>query len=613
LEEKGGDVTILMDLLTDTIIFCTYVISNHIGNLMATIGHCTDPKKINVFCLDNIPKCAGTALSTILRKSKFSAYHLSNACSLPRLNNLLQNYNKGDTLFCFGHKSWGIHECLSDDFQVIYFTLLRHPISIAISNYNYRVNTYEISHIDINDYLLDFPFTSMVQHLGGTIETAMKRLSYYAIVGIVENFKNTVQHLSELCKTPLDPTIKRNVSKVLSTPDTNLVNELIKYGGPDFNLYTQYNGSLDNFQVNSVRGIEINDPKNRIFTNTDPVFRTYLKKNDIDTIKTDINTNSSVQEFQDKAKAISLIRNITIDEKTILHFVDFLEDNIFDSLSPQQIDSESLYKRLMKIILFLQETPTKDNSSVVITQLINMLIFLAKSDYAAKNNLAEELFLKAMNIGGNNPDRIYDYSIWLRNRGRCQKALTHLQKIKYRDKKFYQEYVTTLYMAEGESALSYFISSNAQLLKRLFKASLFRKHFPQRIKPISHFQTARILIIRSGPLFIFHDLMRSIAKTIGSLSLMIQENVTIEKHWNAEDVFRVPNGPFDPEADFKQKETLIGKKFDYLLFVTTSFNSIDRLANFFIFTEKIPHKQKYFYTMDNMLVSQKEKYVSKLA
>ena len=576
---------------------------------MALITKNISIDKINVFAFDHIYKCAGSTVYNILSQSPSKSYFIPTACSSARIYKTISDHKPGDIIFLFGHATWGIHYLLPNNFKVLYFTLIRHPINLAISSYHYGVNAYEIQRLGLNQYLEEFNFRTMVSHLGEATQKAHDRLNQYALVGFVEEFNEAMASIANLTNIPLPQSQKQNVSPAKILPDHDLVTYLIDKGGPDFDLYFTCGGKhIPSFPKKSPQNI-IN--ANSVYTPTDNAFRASLNSEKwINTKKLTLESKEDIyHSFFHKTRALAQIYNIALEDKFLIDAIDLLEDLSVNCIVPRMVKSESVFSKICKIADFLENNLPKDGTTVMSRRLQEVLTFIANSTFAEEHGLSENYHQKSIAVYDEYPQPIYAYCVWLRKNKRFHDALSSLKKIKeaYKDKLFFIEYAVTLYLAHGEKALYDSISSHQETAEKYFNQNFFPT-LGNKIKKLNSFIGNNVLMIRSGPEIIFRDLIRAIRNTVESMAMIVQDDFQVGDGIPEESVFRISSGKFDPNVMFKREQELRGKAYDALIFVIANYSHIDSLSNFFSFTNQLKCKEQYFYTMDNIFLKPEKKF-----
>ncbi|BBO88325.1 tetratricopeptide repeat protein [Desulfosarcina ovata] len=576
---------------------------------MARIVKKPSKDKINVFVFDHIFKCAGTSVAQMLHSSKVHTCHLPTASSLIRIEDSLYGMKPGDKVFLYGHKTWGVHEQLSDHYNVIYFTLLRNPIKLALSTYGYRVNTYEIEKITVDEYLATYTFNKMVGHLGGSLKNAQERIEKYAIVGVVEKINDFISILSNLTGTIFNKKFQLNVTSKSFHPDSKIIEYVNEKGGDDFELYAYKSDTKSSCFL--VTDAVSEEKVIRAYTKVDDSFQDKINNLNWDEAKKIIlnSKKDRYHSFFHKTKALSQFFNLSLDEEFILEVINSLEDMAIMCLSPSSVETKNVFEKLCIIAEFLNNHIFEDYTSSISRRLQNLFTFLGNTKYAEENRLCEKYHRRAIDISDQFPEPLFAYGVWLRKEGRAKEAISVLERIKNinRDKRFYTEYAVTLYIAQGQDALDEYIRSEKKEIEQVFP-NLFNLKTSRRRCYLKDFQNKRILIIRSGPEMVFNDFLKNLVGIPIQLTIMIQENISIHDNPFVETVYRIPSGQFNPIENFEGKSQILSKEFDSVIMVTTDYGKIDRLANFFAFTKQIKKNEQYFYTMDNVFLSPEEKF-----
>jgi len=152
--------------------------------------------KPTVYIFVHPPKCAGTTVCSVLSKQFGNRYKYINSYKgWIEIWKMAQQWRKGiDYDFAVaGHHTWGIHDLLPHNINYTYFTILRHPARIILSDYFFSQRLFYDTG-DIVQFAETYPQNPLISCLGnGSIDVAKKRLAeVYKWFGIVERFEDSM-------------------------------------------------------------------------------------------------------------------------------------------------------------------------------------------------------------------------------------------------------------------------------------------------------------------------------------------------------------------------------------------------------------------------------------
>lgn len=166
-------------------------------------------------CLFNhIPKCGGTTLMRLLGQA-FARHettrHEGDGARVARALN--RNVPEGDCCVT-GHFVWGLHEQLRFACDVSYVTMLREPLSLFKSYYNYTLKKYNAFFTPEAFLYSQYEPNPLCLHLAhGDVGLAKKRLAEdYAAFGVMEDYGRSLDLFSRVWSVDLPDYAKENVS-----------------------------------------------------------------------------------------------------------------------------------------------------------------------------------------------------------------------------------------------------------------------------------------------------------------------------------------------------------------------------------------------------------------
>jgi len=180
-----------------------------------------DGKSILIF--NHIQKCGGTTLNNILSSSLGQGIWFEHQGATPRALKKLRNTT--DVSLVTGHYCWGIHEHIDPVRPVHYLTMLRNPINLCKSHYNYHVKMLWTSmpfDVYVRRYYENNPLT---RHLGGgDVGLAMERLEKHYLFGILESFESSLEMFARFLPLKLQgyAILNYSASERLSLEDEDL-------------------------------------------------------------------------------------------------------------------------------------------------------------------------------------------------------------------------------------------------------------------------------------------------------------------------------------------------------------------------------------------------------
>lgn len=166
-------------------------------------------------CLFNhIPKCGGTTLMRLLRQA-FARHettrHEGDGARVVRALN--RNVPEGDCCVT-GHFVWGLHEQLRFACDASYVTMLREPLSLFKSYYNYTVKKYNAFFTPEAFLYSQYEPNPLCLHLAhGDVGLAKKRLAEdYAAYGVMEDYGRSLDLFARVWSVDVSDYAKENVS-----------------------------------------------------------------------------------------------------------------------------------------------------------------------------------------------------------------------------------------------------------------------------------------------------------------------------------------------------------------------------------------------------------------
>ena len=185
----------------------------------------------------HIPKCGGLTLLEVL-KSNFASYWEFYAEH--RWWRSIQDLNTAPRpLAITGHRIWGIHEPLSEDIAVFYYTMLRHPLAWLKSYYVYQNKRNQVVP-HVSEFLISAPANRLVQWVGNnSLELAKERLAgMFHLYGLVEYYDLSAEVLTRTYGLSLNGAAMRNVtdSATLECPPS-VIDYFLEKNAADLELY----------------------------------------------------------------------------------------------------------------------------------------------------------------------------------------------------------------------------------------------------------------------------------------------------------------------------------------------------------------------------------------
>lgn len=148
-----------------------------------------------VCIFNHIPKCGGTTMTGILEKALGGQQLVYHEGDMSRIAKRVNAIGAAQNHFITGHFVWGIHEALTFPHTLTYVTMLREPVSLFKSYYNYYIKKYNLP-CSMEQFLLtQYEANPLCMHLAnGDLELAKRRLLHdYAAVGILERYGESLE------------------------------------------------------------------------------------------------------------------------------------------------------------------------------------------------------------------------------------------------------------------------------------------------------------------------------------------------------------------------------------------------------------------------------------
>jgi hypothetical protein len=560
-----------------------------------------------VIVFDHIPKCAGTSIDTILQQASCCSYGVHSASSQLQVARRLNATRHPGVTLLMGHYGFGIHALLSKDYDVRYFTFLRDPFAIARSLYTYNKATQMYLYGSFADFVVEYPFRHMVDFLGGSCRQAIERLERYCYVGFVETFQNSIRELSARIGIRLDPGVRVNRSEPQADAQGDFAALREGLTGPDFELYACFRDhSRPEHQAQACYRLDT-------FYQTDTVTTTLRETRQPDRlweIVQGLDAMSGSQAFM-----CSKLR-LDISDTAFRSLFERYQDYANFMVNTNQVDTPARFQTVREILAaLLPYTPQAPKDSQIVLQAQALLLFLAQTPQAQAEGLTEDLFRQALALNPATALVCYGYAIWLRSQGRTREALALLETIPP-DKRFldlyFPEYVTTINLVgqADRQTLKHSLENDptCQVLRReaLWRLRCLGRTGHRRLADLAG---RTVLIVRSGPEIVLRDLLDSLDPLGVNCTLLLQEGLREHPRYAGYDRLFVPDGMFDPLAAFPDRAKLLSGSYDALVYLYSTFGSLNSLANFEAFFRGARVGASFGYPLLGLLLPAGDKYL----
>jgi len=560
-----------------------------------------------VIVFDHIPKCAGTSVDTILQQASCCSYGVHSASSQIQVARRLNATRHPGVTLLMGHYGFGIHALLSKAYDVRYFTFLRDPFAVARSLYTYNKATQMYLYGSFADFLVEYPFRHMVDFLGGSCRRAIERLKRYCYVGFVETFQDSIRELSARIGVDLDPGVRVNRSQ----PQTDAQGDFaaLRGGltGPDFELYAYFR--------------EKYRPEHQTPASyhLDAFYRT-------DTVTTTLRETKQPDQMQEIAQGLDAMSGsqafmcsklrLGISDTAFRSLFERYQDYANFMVNTNQVDTPARFQIVREILAaLLPYTPQAQKDSQIVLQAQAVLHFLAQTPQAQAEGLTEDLFRQALALNPATALVCYGYAIWLRSQGRAREALALLSTIPP-DNRFldlyFPEYVTTRNVAcqadRRTMANALAQDPTCRALGREVRRRL-RCLGTANHRRLADLAGRNVLIVRSGPEIVLRDLLDSLDPLGVTCTLLLQEGLREHPRYAGYDRLFVPDGMFDPLAAFPDRAKLLSGSYDALVYLYSTFGSLNSLANFEAFFRGARVGETFGYPLLHLLLPAADKYL----
>ena len=560
-----------------------------------------------VIVFDHIPKCAGTSIDTILQQASRRSYGVHSASNQLQVASRLNAIRHPGVTLLMGHYSFGIHALLSKNYDVRYFTFLRDPFAIARSLYTYNKATQMYLYGSFADFLVEYPFRHMVDFLGGSCRQAIERLKRYCYVGFVETFQDSIRELSVRIGLSLDPGVRVNRSEPQPDAQGDFTALCEGLTGPDFELYAY-------FRKNSQP-----EPQAQASYHVDAFYQT-------DTVTTTLHETRQPDQLQEIVQGLDALScsqafmcsklGLDISDTAFQSLFERYKDYANYMVNTNQVNTAARFQTVREILAgLLPYTPQVQKDSQLVLQAQALLFFLAETPQARADGLTEDLFRQALTLNPATALVLYGYAIWLRSQGRIREALALLETVPP-DKRFldlyFPEYATTINLAgqADRQSLKHSLENDptCQVLRRetLRRLRCLGRTGHRRLADLAG---RKVLIVRSGPEIVLRDLLDSLDPLGVTCTLLLQEGLREHPRYAGYDRLFVPDGMFDPLAAFPDRAKLLSGAYDALVYLYSTFGSLNSLANFEAFFHGARVGETFGYPLLHLLLPAADKYL----
>lgn len=562
--------------------------------------------KSTVIAFDHIRKCAGTAVAMAFYDAGFPCFRIYTATAQLDMAEELNARVPGGPILLFGHYVYGIHEHLSSRYNVHYFTFVRPPRDIARSFFRYQ--TLRCRHLrgTFADFLADHDCNIMTDHLGGRLDLAIERLDGYFFVGYADDFHHSIKALGRLLDLPLETGHVINKSARPGTAKRDALPETFFPAGDDFPLYDH---CRRRFPLPAATDQEPTPPATLPQSAYYDAIQDHIqaaRQCDAATVRERLET----EPFdRDLVLVASGQLKLPIPYRHFLELLRLDADEAIIFLDPAAIDTKERYAPLLAIAQRLVARSIPGSQSWVTRQAQQMLWYLATTAHAVAQGASRELIEAAHRLGRQDQVALMRRACWLRINGRAEDALSLLETTDggCHPRLRAREYLTTLQAARGEEALRAFVRDNRERLERLLWGHQDPMPHHLGADQLASPGIGPVLIVRSGPLFVFNDLVDWVSAAVPDVTLLLQENVAVASRHAHLPVLRVPAGMFDPHKAFPDRTRLLTAGFATVLYPVTDFTFLDTLSNFLLFFAAAPSHRAYAYLMRQILRAPRRK------
>jgi len=560
-----------------------------------------------VIVFDHIPKCAGTSIEMILQQASCRSYGVHSASSQIQVARRLNATRHPGVTLLMGHYGFGIHALLSKDYDVRYFTFLRDPFAIARSLYTYNKATQMYLYGSFADFVVEYPFRHMVDFLGGSCRQAIERLERYCYVGFVETFQDSIRELSARIGIRLDPGGRVNRSEPQADAQGDFAALREGLTGPDFELYACFRDhSRPEHQAQACYRLDT-------FYQTDTVTTTLRETRQSDRLWEIVQGLDALSGSQ--AFMCSKLR-LDISDTAFRSLFERYEDYANYMVNTNQVNTAARFQIVREILdALLPYTPQVQKDSQIVLQAQALRLFLAETPLAQAEGLTEDLFRQALALNPATARVRYGYAIWLRSQGRTREALALLETIPP-DKRFldlyFPEYVTTINLVgQADRQTLKHSLENDPTCQALRREALWRLHYLGRTghRRLADLAGRTVLIVRSGPEIVLRDLLDSLDPLGVNCTLLLQEGLREHPRYAGYDRLFVPDGMFDPLAAFPDRAKLLSGAYDALVYLYSTFGSLNSLANFEAFFRGARVGASFGYPLLGLLLPAGDKYL----
>lgn len=565
-----------------------------------------DPSFKNVFVFDHIPKCAGTSLHAMFDRDFPEYRYIESPISCISFADNI-NASTRSNHYCGGHHVYGIHELLNADCKVYYFTFLRNPLAVAHSLYRHGMQTKLYSYGSFIDYLFDNPYTSMVRHLGGTVERAVARLENYFFIGFVEQLRESVFALGQALGISFgDIPCKNSSPKNPNTPDAQVKTKAIQKYCHDFAVYAYFSektacpptpaGTIDPRDVSFTESCHAVDTwHNGVSAKELPTARLKLETND----NTDDNIYTSL--------LLSKI-NAEMDDATFHFILDGIRKGARLSISPHQVTTPDRFRALFEILKTLLGKSYGDRNTCVAIEAGNFFCMLASSPYARRMGIDLDLAKRNAECFPFRHCAHFQLAQLQRQHGETKNALASLGRIPpdARWTNFTNEYIANLScLLDDPLSILEHLAPEAVTPQQMALAFLEDNFgYSQRIR-LASLPVGNTLIVASGPVILLEDLLASLHRDLPGQSLLMPKRSFKEKYATRDVVLF--DGWFAPNNHYPWTDALLGKGFKNVILLCSDFMALNNIHNFIDFFALLPQASIYAYMMSNLFAQAHQK------